>query len=197
MDKESLFWHRVKLIALIAVFLSPFIGGWLALYVFEYKPDSVNYGTLVQPVKKLQWPALESSSGEQLVKGFGEKWVFLIFAGDACTQQCQSNLFYMRQIRTLLGRDTPRLLNVLVVSGAVDAGLNAYLTDYPSLVVIRNDSEILYSQFQLSDIEPVGSSPRLYLVDPDNNYMMFYPAEIDHYRVLDDLKKLMKLSQIG
>lgn len=197
MDKESLFWHRVKLIAMIVVFLSPFIGGWVALYVFEYKPDSLNYGTLVQPIKKLHWPALDSSAGDRIDDGFGQKWVFLLFAGEACTQQCQSNLYYMRQIRTLLARDTPRLQNVLVVSGAVNAELNAYLADYPNFVVIRNNSDLLYSQFQTSDAERVGSSPRLYLVDPDNNYMMFYPAEIDHYRVLDDLKKLMKLSQIG
>ena len=84
-----------------------------------------------------------------------------------------------------------------MVAGTVDAKLNTFLLDYPNLIVIQNNSESLVSQFQISDVEPVGSTPGLYLVDPDNNYMMYYPAEIDHYRVLDDIKKLMKLSQIG
>ena len=44
-----LFWHRVKFLALIVVFLSPFIGGWMALYVFEIRPSSGNYGTLIAP----------------------------------------------------------------------------------------------------------------------------------------------------
>jgi hypothetical protein len=197
MKENKLLWHRVKLITLVLVFVSPFIGGWMALYVFELKPESVNYGNLVQPVKKLEWPVLESIAGEQFEGGFGRKWIFLLFARESCSEQCQSNLFYMRQIRTLLGRDTPRLQNVLVMTGTVDDVLGAFLTDYPDLVVIQNNNETLYSQFRVSGVEPVGSTPRLYLVDPDNNYMMYYPAEIDHYRVLDDIKKLMKLSQIG
>ena len=197
MSENSLLWHRIKFIALVLVFASPFIGGWMALYVFELRPESINYGSLVQPVKKLQWPELESVSGERFENGFGRKWVFLLFARESCSEQCLANLFYMRQIKTLLGRDTPRLQNVLVITGAVDADLSAFLIDYPDLIVIQNNSESLVSQFRASGVEQVGTTSRLYLVDPDNNYMMYYPAEIDHYRVLDDIKKLMKLSQIG
>jgi hypothetical protein len=197
MSETNLVRHRIKFIALVLVFISPFIAGWMALYVFELKPESTNYGSLVQPVKKLQWPPLEAVAGELYENGFGQKWKFLLFARGSCSEQCQSNLFFMRQIRTLLGRDTPRLQNILAISGAVDAELKAFLSDYPNLIVIQNDSESLASQFQTSVVEQVGSTPRLYLVDPDDNYMMHYPAEIDHYRVLDDIKKLMKLSQIG
>lgn len=197
MKKNSLLRHRIKFIALVLVFASPFIAGWMALYVFELKPESLNYGTLVQPVKKLQWPPLKSVSGELFDNGFGRKWVFLMFVQESCSGQCESNLFSIRQIKALLGRDTPRLQNVLVITGSVDAELNAFLIDYPNLIVIRNNSDSLVSQFQVPDIEAVGSSARLYLVDPDNNYMMYYAAEIDHYRVLDDIKRLMKLSQIG
>ena len=197
MKENKLLWHRVKFVALVLVFTAPFIGGWLALYVFELRPESMNYGSLVQPVKKLQWPLLSSVSGERFENGFGRKWTFLLFARDSCSEKCQSNLYYMRQIRTLLGRDTPRLQNVLVMTGVVDSALNSFLVEYPDLVVIVNSNQMLESQFQNPDVEQVGSTPRLYLVDPDNNYMMYYPAEIDHYRVLDDIKKLLKLSQIG
>ena len=197
MSKNNLLRHRVKFIALVLVFASPFIAGWMALYVFELKPKSINYGSLVQPVKRLQLPVLESVSGERFDNGFDRKWTFLLFVRESCSEQCQSNLFYLRQIRTLLGRDTQRLQNVLVISGGANAELDTFLADYPNLVTINSDSELLYSQFQISDVELVGSTPRLYLVDPDNNFMMYYPPEIDHYRVLDDIKKLMKLSQIG
>jgi hypothetical protein len=198
MKKNSLFWYRVKFLALVVVFLSPFIGGWMALYVFEIRPESGNYGTLVQPVKKLQWPALESVTGFRYDNGFGNKWSFLLLTRAACAEQCRSNLYYMRQIRTLLGRDTPRLQNVLISTHAIDGDLKDYLTDYPNLVVIAGEGqESLLAQFQVKGVEQVGSTAGLYLVDPDQNYMMYYPAEIDHYRVLEDIKKLMKLSQIG
>ena len=198
MKSKKPFWYRIKFIALIMVFLSPFIGGWLALYVFEVRPESGNYGTLVQPVKKLQWPILESDSGVRYDNGFGKKWTFLILTRQFCAEQCRSNLYYMRQIRTLLGRDTTRLQNVLISTQGFDDDLREYLVDYPNLVLINVAAgESLFSQFQVDGAEQVGSTPRLYLVDPDHNYMMYYPAENDHYRILEDIKKLMKLSQIG
>ena len=195
---KSLFWYRVKFIALVAVFLSPFVFGWLALYVFEWRPEAGNYGQLVQPVRKIDWPALESIDGKSFGDGFGQRWSFLLIAGERCAEDCRQKLFYMRQMRTLLGRDTLRLQNVLVTSAPLDEITRTYLLEFPNLVVIENYRDpALYTQFSLAGEQPVGSSPKLYLVDPDNNFMMHYPAVNDHTRVLEDLRKLMKLSQIG
>jgi hypothetical protein len=197
-NSKQLFWYRVKFITLVAVFLSPFIGGWLALYVFEIRPESNNYGELVQPVKKLNWPVLQAANGDQFDQGFGRKWTFIVFAGNTCEAQCQSNLFYMRQIRILLGRDSPRLQNVLILRQAIDDELKAFLVEYPSLVVIENyRGESLYSQFKLEGVEKPGSTAKMYLVDPAQNLMMHYAAESEQNRILEDLRKLMKLSQIG
>jgi hypothetical protein len=196
-DSKKLFWYRVKLTALILVFVSPFIGGWLALYVFEWRPPSGNYGELVVPVRKLEWPALETRGGERLENGFGRKWTFLLFT-DSCEAACRNNLYYMRQIRTLLGRDSDRLQNVLVTARPLGGDLRELLREYPDFKVIENNRDpSLYRQFQLDDLEPLGSSARLFLVDPDQNLMMHFPEENDEYKVLDDLKKLLKLSQIG
>ena len=197
-ESKSLLWHRIKFLTLIAVFLSPFIGGWLALYVFDIKPSSGNYGTLITPVKRLNWPALETLDGERYETGFGRKWTLVLFAGDACNELCRNNLFYMRQMRTLLGRDTLRLQNVMISSGPLGETTKVYLRDFPNLKVIENYSDDgLYSQFYLDGYGEVGSSPRMYLVDPDQNLMMHYPADNDQDRMLEDIKKLMKLSQIG
>ena len=197
-DNNKLFWYRFKLLGLIGIFLSPFIAGWLALYVFDLRPSPGNYGTLVTPVRKLEWPALETRDGEQLVGGFGRKWTLVMFSGDACNEQCRSNLFYMRQLRTLLGRDTQRLHNVLISARPLDAEVSRLLGDYPRLKVIENNRDAaLYELFELEGLDPVGDTPRLYLVDPDQNLMMYYPSEIEQDRVLEDIKKLMKVSQIG
>ncbi len=197
-EPKQLFWHRIKFLALIAVFLSPFIGGWLALYVFDVKPTSGNYGTLIVPVKKLNWPVLEGSDGQRYTAGFGRKWTLLLFAGGSCGELCRSNLFYMRQLRTLLGRDTLRLQNVLISSGSLSEKTTIYLQEFPNLKVIENNNDAeLYHSFSLDGYDDVGASPRMYLVDPDQNLMMHYPAESDQNRVLEDMKKLMKLSQIG
>ena len=195
---KDLFWHRVKLLALVAVFLAPFIGGWLAFYVFELRPPSGNYGQLVLPIKKIDWPQLKASDGREYDDGFGRKWTFLLFVDESCDELCLNNLFYMRQIRTLLGRDTLRLQNVLVTAKPLDPKLQVYLRDFPNFVVIENfRSEDFYAQFEIDGEGRIGAAPKMYLVDPDQHLMMHYPAENDHTRVLEDLKNLMKLSQIG
>ena len=195
---QNLTWHRIKFLALVGVFVSPFIAGWMALYVFDIRPEATNYGTLVSPVRKLEWPDLETRDGTVLRGGFGRKWTLLLFANDGCGELCQSNLFYMRQLRTLLGRDTLRLQNVLVSARPLDEKMRGYLEGFPNLRVIENNRDPrLYRQFELDGAGEVGAEPRLYLVDPDQNLMMVYPAEHDADLVLDDIKKLMKLSQIG
>jgi hypothetical protein len=197
-EKKRLFWHRVKFLGLIGIFLSPFIAGWMALYVFEVRPAAGNYGTLITPVRKLDWPTLQTRDGEVYEGGFGRKWTLLLFAGDDCGELCRSNLFYMRQLRTLLGRDTLRLQNVLVSARPLTETMQTYLTEFPNLKVIENYRDPdLYRQFYLQGLGDVGASPRLYLVDPEQNLMMHYPAENDHDRVLEDIKKLLKLSQVG
>jgi hypothetical protein len=195
---KNLLWHRIKFLTLIVVFLSPFIGGWLALYVFDVKPASGNYGTLVEPVRKLDWPALETRDGEQLEAGFGRKWTLLLFSGESCGELCRSNLFYMRQLRTLLGRDTLRLQNVLISAQPLGEETKIYLEGFPNLKVIEDNRDpVLYRQFELEGNGKVGSSPKMYLVDPAQNLMMHYPSENDQNRVLEDIKRLMKISQIG
>ena len=150
------------------------------------------------PVKKLAWPPLETIDGELLADGFGRKWILLLFTDDGCAELCRSNLFYMRQLRTLLGRDTMRLQNVLISVGPLSAETVVYLQEFPNLKAVQDYREsALYKQFGLEGLGEVGSEPRLYLVDPDQNLMMYYPAENDPDLILDDIKKLMKLSQIG
>ncbi len=201
-ENKSQFWHRVKLLALIGVFLAPFIGGWMALYVFEVRPANGNYGTLVEPVKKLNWPVLESTQGNRYENGLGRKWSFVMFSDGACAELCQSNLYYMRQLRILLGRDTPRISNVFISTQPLDDELKAFFADYPDFIIIDGvvDEVVeksLFEQFQIEGEDAVGASPKLYLVDPDQNYMMHYPAESDQHKILEDIRKLIKLSQIG
>ncbi len=197
-DSGSLFWYRVKLVSLIVVFASPFIGGWLAFYVFELRPESGNYGQLVQPVRKIDWPQLTDVNGNSHADGFGRKWTFVMFSADGCTEGCYENLFYMRQIRTLLGRNTQRLQNLFISGQPLSDETRAFLREYPNLVVIEDyrDSRLL-QQFEIEGEAAVGTTDKLYLVDPDRNFMMHYPAVNEQDRVLEDLRKLMKLSQIG
>lgn len=198
-NENSRFWYRIKLLGLISVFLAPFVAGWVALYVLEIRPPSINYGTLIQPVKKVKLAGMQDLRGNRYEDGFGERWVFIVFVRDECLAACQSNLFYLRQIKALLGRNAGRLQNVLISTSAISRNVKTFLQSYPDLVVIENFSgDALLTQFALDgESDSVGLTPKLYLIDPDQNYMMYYPADPDEHRMLEDIRKLMKLSKIG
>lgn len=188
--------HRLKFIALVLVFLSPFIAGWMALYVFKVRPDSNQYGTLVQPVKPLTLASVTALGGKQLDSEFWNKWTFVVIANDGCGEQCQQNIYYLRQMRIALGRDIDRVQNVLMVPQQLSKEMRDKLTEYPALSVIEHAPSELVGQFSLPGVE-TGATAMLYLLDPAGNLMMTYAANNKPKSVLSDLQRLLKNSQIG
>ena len=195
-ENKKLLNHRIKFMAIILVFLSPFIAGWLAFYVFEIRPDSRHYGTLVEPVRPLSFPQVKTLDGGQTGSDFWRKWTFVVIDNDGCQQQCQQNLYYLRQMRIALGRDTSRVQNVLILNQSANTVLRQFLKEYPALTVMENPGSKITGLFDLPGVV-VGVTPMLYLVDPAGNLMMTYPAINEPKSILSDLRRLLKVSQIG
>ncbi len=195
-EQKSLLIYRLKFIALILVFLLPFIGGWLAFYVFDYRPASQNYGELVQPVRSMVFPELVSTDGHRLEPEFWRKWSYVILVKGDCEELCRNNLYYLRQMRVALGRDMDRVQNVLISGQKVSDDLFKFLSEYPKLTVISQASQSLFKKFELAGIQP-GEAPVLYLIDPAGNLMMTYPAVNEPSSVLSDIRRLLRISQIG
>jgi cytochrome oxidase Cu insertion factor (SCO1/SenC/PrrC family) len=188
--------QRIKFIALILVFLSPFIAGWLAFYVFEVRPDSHHYGTLVEPVRPLSFPQLTSLDERQINPEFWRKWTFVVIDNDGCQQQCQQNLYYLRQTRIALGRDAERVQNVLMLNQPADEELRQFLEEYPALTVMQSPGSEITELFDVPGFT-TGDTPMLYLIDPAGNLMMTFPAVNEPKSILSDLRRLLKVSQIG
>lgn len=193
---SSLLVYRVKFLALIGVFISPFIAGWLAFYVFDYRPVSKNYGELVQPVRSMSFPVLSDVKGDEIPPEFWSKWTFVILHKNDCDELCRKNLYFLRQMRTSLGRDMGRLQNVMMLAGQADQDLQSYISEYPNLTVIPDVGNEVFSSFDMPGIQ-VGETSMLYLMDPAGNLMMTYSAVNDPPSILSDLRRLLKLSQIG
>ena len=192
----SLLKYRLKFLGLIAVFISPFIAGWFAFYVFDYRPVSKNYGDLVTPVRPLALPALTDFKDNIAESDFWNKWTFVILMNEGCDDLCQNNLYYLRQMRIALGRDMDRVQNVLLLRDSVSKQLQTFLTDYPKLTVFPKVNANVFNQFELSESTP-GATSILYLMDPAGNLMMTYSAINDPPSILSDMRRLLKLSQIG
>ena len=96
----------------------------------------------------------------------------------------------MRQVRLALGRDASRVARVLVVDD-FRAPDSAALGPLEDLVVAMTPRGLA--------IPPGAANDRahIYLVDPRGNVMMRWPAQPDFRRMLKDLARLLKASQIG
>lgn len=164
---------RTKLLALAALFFAP-IAASLFTYFFLQPKATANYGELLPPRPA---PAFQEWRG---------RWVIVATDAGACAEACRRRLDTVARVRLALGRNASRVQRVLVVDeGAPAAGLE---TD--GLRVITNPATAAAGG-------PGMDRAHIYLVDPHGDAMMRWPAQPEARRMLKDLERLLKASQIG
>jgi hypothetical protein len=189
--------QRRLLIGLALLFFAP-LG--LAFYLYyghgTWHPGGhVNAGELITPVRPLPALALpllrEGSTESNFLKG---KWTLLYVSTGDCAENCRRRLYDTRQIRLALDRDMNRVQRVLVAEdGCCDAG---FLHDeHPDLIAIRATPTAAPLLALLPGRD--SGAARVYLIDPLGNLMMFYGADVAAKGMLEDMKRLLRLSSIG
>jgi hypothetical protein len=182
----------------LAFFLYYGLGGWLP-------GGRVNAGDLVNPARPLPPVALPlwgaGATDPNFLKG---KWTFLQVAQGACGQQCLTRLYDTRQVRLALDRDMNRVQRVFVAEPDC-CDVQSLHEQHPDLITLRGSADaaplLALLQGETNTAAAMGSrpaeSPRVYLIDPLGNLMMFYPANVKPKGMLEDLKRLLRLSSIG
>jgi cytochrome oxidase Cu insertion factor (SCO1/SenC/PrrC family) len=193
---------RLKFLALAALFAAPVVIATL-LYSTGWRPQaSVNLGELVQPPRPIKNVELATADGHTLA--FSElhhKWTMLYFVGDACNAGCEQALTKMRQAHLTQGKDSDRVQRALIVTSPLPkARLAALAQAHGDTLVLtgsRSAMADLTKQFALPASARPATSGRVYVVDPLGNFMMSYTANAEARGMLKDLKRLLKISQIG
>jgi hypothetical protein len=198
--------QRRLLIGLALVFFAP-LG--LAFYLYyghgTWHPGGrVNAGELVVPARPLPSLVLPLQSGgssdPNLLKG---KWTLLYVNFGPCAAACQTRLYDTRQVRLALDRDLKRVQRVLIAGdGCCDA---QFLQEqHPDLIVIRANASaapllaLLPGLDATTDVNrAAAAAPRVYVIDPLGNLMMSYAADAKPKGMLEDMKRLLRLSSIG
>lgn len=118
-------------------------------------------------------------------------WQLLVTSADDCRADCRRLVYLARQIHIALGRDAGRAGHALAHGAALPADYAGELrAAYPQLRVLALDAE-RYRQ------QPALDGAQLWIVDPHGNLVLRYAAGSDGKRILDDLRHLLKNSQIG
>lgn len=187
---------------LIALCGFPYIVGTLYYQYRDVLPetDTTNYGSLITPVKEVDGISLTMQDGsEKSISEYRQKWLMLYVLDGACTEDCQKNIYFMRQIRKAMADDRFRINRLLVLDKKelYTDELKQFMLDYDGMdiaAVSEDSKELLYNTLQ-NDSGNVFR--RIMLIDPMGNYMMEYNAQPDPELVLKDIKRLLTISRIG
>lgn len=177
--------NRRMLLIIFGIAFTSLGGSYLLFYMAQGGGvwGTTNNGVFVDPPLQLDELGLVTESGTPITGG--EVWRLLVSAQGRCDDVCENALLQLRQLHILLNKEASRVRRVLVTDGSIPAA--EYLSDYPKAEHMIARPPSAEAQLQRG----------IYIVDPLGNLVFYYPLEDAGKPVLDDLKKLLKLSQIG
>jgi cytochrome oxidase Cu insertion factor (SCO1/SenC/PrrC family) len=194
--------QRRIVIGVALMFFAPLALSFYLYYGKDWRPGGrVNAGELIVPARPLPSLALPlaapatgtATTNPQFLKG---KWTFLYVQHGRCDDECRKGLYDTRQVRLALDRDMQRVQRVFI--GDSDCcDWQELQAAHPDLLAIRASSADESLLSLLPSREDAVNSHRVYLIDPLGNAMMFYAAGMKSKGMLEDMKRLLRLSSIG
>ncbi len=202
--------QRRILIGLALMFFAPLGLSFYLYYGKSWRPGGrVNAGELIAPPRPLPSLALPlagttagtgtstgtstSETNPQFLKG---KWTLLYLQHGRCDDECRRHLYDTRQVRLALDRDMNRVQRVFIGDGDC-CDVEELKAAHPDLIVIRASAADEPLLALLPNREAAVNAHRVYLIDPLGNAMMFYAPGVKSKGMLDDMKRLLRLSSIG
>ncbi|VVO13177.1 hypothetical protein [Pseudomonas fluorescens] len=125
------------------------------------------------------------------------RWQILVSAPQDCSVDCQQLVYMARQIQIGLGRDASRATHALAVAQPLSADYDAKLKlEYPQLQRYSLDLPIFTQGVGGKAAQGHGTA-QLWIIDPHGNLVLRYDARVKGKDLLNDLRHLLKLSNIG
>ncbi|RON35477.1 hypothetical protein [Pseudomonas brassicacearum] len=126
-----------------------------------------------------------------------DRWQILVTAPKECSVDCQQLVYLARQIQIGLGRDAGRASHALAAAQPLSSEYDAKLTrEYPQLQRYPLDLAT-FSAFNKTAGTGDKAVPQLWIIDPHGNLVLRYDPTVKGKDLLNDLRHLLKLSNIG
>ena len=121
-----------------------------------------------------------------------QRWQMLVTAPQACAVDCQQLVYLARQIQIGLGKDSSRASHAIATAQPLSGDYDAKLTrEYPQLQ--RYPLDLSTYNKTTGD----KTAPQLWIIDPHGNLVLRYDPSVKGKDLLNDLRHLLKLSNIG
>ena len=194
--------QRLILILVAALFIGPFVTAWVLFYHPELwqARATINHGTLIVPARPIPPLPLQRQDGNPLPKDFLRgRWTLLMFSAADCGEVCIENLYKVRQIHVALQKHQGRVQRLFVPgvlpSTAITQELERVDPDLIVALAARSKLDEILAQFRESPEIPLDGT--IQVIDPLGNFMMRYPPDANPKDILSDLRRLLKVSQVG
>jgi peroxiredoxin len=196
---------RWKLLLVLAVCAAPLIFSYLAYYVI--KPTGrTNFGALIDP-RAHPIPALGATTLDgkpAALEAYKGKWIMLKVGPAACDQACKEQMFAIRQVRSMTGKEMERIERVWLVTDAEPLE-TVLMRELDGMHMLRAPAAAVAKWLPLEQGATLENS--IFLIDPVGHLMMRFPPvpagateqqKVEHYaKVKKDIGKLLKASAIG
>lgn len=199
MSPEQVRRGRRMALLLFAIGFGPMILATVMYYTGWMNPTGhSNNGELIQPPVAVSELNMLGAEGAPLEQRFGPdleepEWMLMVVARD-CGATCEDLLYRARQVNIALGKNANRV-NRSAWLGNVNQDLaERWSEEYQSMekLSLPENGEPSWPL----GVDP-ANDPRILVVDPFGNIIMHYGSEHTGKEMLNDLKHLLKLSQIG
>ena len=167
---------RIYLLLIAAVFFGPLLlAAWLYYGGYFVQGDAgANNGALLEPIVNLE----DRLPDSLLHAARDDKWQLLYTFSGPCEDDCRNGLYTIRQVRLMLGREKDRVGRIFL------QGLTTL--EEPAL------KAFLHSKTP-AELDEGG----YYLIDPQGNLVLYFEPGLNPRDVVDDIKRLLRLSRIG
>lgn len=184
--KKSNLEIQTKLMLIVMISLFPIVMGWfLYHYRDHFQLKTLNLGTLISPALQMN----EFSAQDEKTK----LWKIVYAPTACCDEQCQKTMFTLHQLRLVLGKDSRRV-GLSIIENKICQKDNTH--DFQRIDFTQQQ----YTQWEKSlatQAKNFQVNNKIYLVDPLGNMFMYYPGNVDAMHILNDLKRVLEVSQIG
>ena len=182
---------RTQLLLIAAVFFGPLlVAAWLYYGGTALQPEGrANHGALLEPIINIA----DAAPGSALHAANEGHWLLIYMHEGECAQPCEYGLYSLRQMRLMLGREMDRVTRVFLHGDSPPDTVDTAV-EHAGLITLQ-DEQLTQA---LADKKPAElAAGGYYLVDPLGNLVMYFHPELEPGEVVDDIKRLLKLSRIG
>ncbi|MFT3741949.1 MAG: hypothetical protein QM752_04650 [Gammaproteobacteria bacterium] len=186
--------NRWTIWLLILIFVIPLIAAYFLSKNHEQMGlGTKNHGQLITP--PLDFNQLKPVT----TTTWRGQWMLLLVIPTHCDSFCEKQIYLMQQIRTATGKDSNRVTRGVLTFSTENKPLATLVqTRFPGTHYFTTSTERFQNLVKGSSLEKVAFMPgNIYLVDPQGNILMRYPAQTNPMGIFKDLTLLLKISNIG